>query len=366
MHLPHLHKHTDTHPESHEATPTSTQPNGNSVTGKKVVFNKTGDSSVLEYVDFEFPAPGSNEVRVKVEAIGLNFIDIYFRTGLYKVPSFPAGLSTEGAGVIESVGPNVTDFKPGDRVAYCLGPQGAYAEWYLCPAAKLIRLPKNISFEVAAAGLLKGLTVQYLFRQTYELKKDDVILFHAAAGGVGLIAVQWAKALGVKLIGTTSSHHKAHVAKEKGAWEIINYKHENIVERVKELTDGKKLKVVYDSVGKDTWETSLDSLAPRGLLVSFGNASGAVTGVNLGILASKGSLYVTRPTLGSYATDQKIAQAMADELFDLISSGKIEIEINQRYSLKNVAAAQDNLQSGKTIGSTVLYPEELAYNYEVV
>lgn len=363
MHLPIVHKPTDAHSE---ATRNSAGTSGEPVNGKKVLFNKTGDSSVLEYVDFEFPAPGPSEVRVKVEAIGLDFIDIYYRTGYYRVQSYPSGLSSEGAGIIESVGSDVSDFKPGDRVAYCVGPQGAYADWYLCPAEKLIRLPRNISFEVAAASLLRGMTVQYLFRQTYKLQKDDVILLHAAAGGLGLIALQWAKTLGVKVIGTTSTHQKAQVAKEKGAWGIINYKHENIVERVKQLTDGKKLKVVYDSVGKDTWETSLDCLAPRGLMVSFGNVSGAVTGVNLSILASKGSLYLTRPRLIGYATDQKTSQAMADELFDLILSRKIEIEINQRYSLKDVAAAQDSLQSGKTIGSTVLFPDELASNYETL
>jgi NADPH2:quinone reductase len=322
---------------------------------KRIQFSACGGPEVLELVDFEPPAPGPLEVRVRNKAIGLNYIDTYFRSGLYPLAAFPSGLGTEAAGVVEAVGSEVTTLKVGDRVAHAGGPLGAYSEVHTVPAAVLVKLPEDISFEQAAAVMLKGLTVQYLFRQTYELRAGETILFHAAAGGVGLIACQWAKALGVKLIGTVSSAEKAAKAKEAGAWEVIDYSHEDVAKRVLELTDGKKCPVVYDGVGKDTWETSLDCVEPRGLLVSFGNASGAVSGVNLGVLSAKGSLYVTRPTLATYAVPGAL-QGMADELFGMISSGKINVEISQRYPLAEAAKAQTELSGRRTMGSTILLP----------
>jgi len=322
---------------------------------KRIQFSTNGGPEVLEFVDFQPAEPGPKEVRVRNKAIGLNYIDTYFRSGLYPTPSFPSGQGTEGAGVVEAVGSDVTTVKVGDRVAYAGGPLGAYSEVHTLPATVLVKLPEAISFEQAAAVMLKGLTVQYLFRQTYELKRDETILFHAAAGGVGSLACQWAKALGAKLIGTVSSPEKAARAKALGAWETIDYSHENVVKRVQELTGGKKCQVVYDGVGKDTWETSLDCVEPRGLVVSFGNASGAVSGVNLGILASKGSLYVTRPTLATYATADAL-QAMADELFGMITSGKLDVEISQRYPLAEAAKAQTELSGRRTMGSTILLP----------
>jgi len=286
----------------------------------------------------------------------LNFIDTYFRSGLYAPPALPSGLGTEGAGVVDAVGEGVTRLKVGDRVAYGSGPLGAYSELHTLPEANLVKLPDNISFEQAAAVMLKGLTVQYLLKQTYEVKAGDVILFHAAAGGVGSLACQWAKALGAKLIGTVSSAEKAERAKALGAWETIDYSHEDVAKRVLELTDGKKCPVVYDGVGADTWLTSLDCLQPRGLMVSFGNASGAVSGVNLGILAQKGSLYVTRPTLATYANNAENTQAMADDLFAMIASGKLVVDIQQRYPLSEAAKAQAELSARRTVGSTVLLP----------
>ncbi|MCF5273828.1 NADPH:quinone reductase, partial [Pseudomonas syringae] len=247
-------------------------------------------------------------------------------------------------------------FKVGDRVAYGTGPLGAYSEVHVLPEANLVKLADSISFEQAAALMLKGLTVQYLLRQTYQVKPGEIILFHAAAGGVGSLACQWVKALGGKLIGTVSSPEKAAHAKALGAWETIDYSHEDVASRVLELTDGKKCPVVYDGVGQDTWLTSLDCVAPRGLVVSFGNASGPVSGVNLGILAQKGSVYVTRPTLGSYANTAQNLQAMADELFDMLASGKLKVDGIQQYALKDAAKAQTELSARRTTGSTILIP----------
>lgn len=323
---------------------------------KRIQFSTHGGPEVLEFVDFEPAEPGPQQVRVRNKAIGLNFIDTYFRTGLYPAPSLPSGLGTEGAGLVEAVGSEVMRFKVGDRVAYGSGPLGAYSEVHVLPASNLVKLPEAISFEQAAAVMLKGMTVQYLLRQTYAVKAGDIILFHAAAGGVGSLACQWAKALGAKLIGTVSSPEKAAHAKALGAWETIDYSREDVAKRVLELTDGEKCPVVYDGVGQDTWLTSLDCVAHRGLLVSFGNASGAVTGVNLGILAQKGSLYVTRPTLASYANTAENTQAMADELFAMITSGKLDVEISQRYPLSEAAKAQAELSARRTMGSTVLLP----------
>ncbi|MGP5017338.1 NADPH:quinone reductase [Vreelandella alkaliphila] len=323
---------------------------------KRIQFSKTGDSGVLEWVDTAPKAPGSGEVRIANKAVGLNFIDIYFRTGLYPAPSMPSGLGTEGAGVVDAVGEGVTHLKEGDRVAYAQGPLGAYAEMHTLPATKVIKLPDFIDFETAAASMLKGLTVQYLLRQTYALKGGETILFHAAAGGVGSIACQWAKALGVKLIGTVSSKEKADLAMANGAWATINYSEENVVERVRELTNGEMCDVVYDSVGKDTWEMSLDCLKPRSLMVSFGNASGPVDGVNIGILNQKGALFVTRPSLNGYADTRERFEMMCDDFFGMIKSGKLHIDVANRYPLQDAGKAQDALQSRQTTGSTVLLP----------
>ena len=319
---------------------------------KAIRIEQHGGPDVMQLVDVTVPAPGPDEVTLRQHAIGLNYIDTYYRTGLYP-GSLPHGLGFEGAGVVEAVGANVTRLKVGDRVAYGQSPIGAYADVRNMPAHQLVKLPSWISFEQAAASMLKGLTVQYLFRQTYRLQGDETILFHAAAGGVGLFACQWARALGVKLIGTVSSPEKAALARSHGAWETIDYSHENVAERVLALTDGKKCPVVYDGVGKDTWEASLDSVQPRGLVVSFGNASGPVTGVNLGILAQKGSIYVTRPTLATHVTTAEKLQAAADELFGLIKSKDIVVQIDQRFPLSQAAEAHKALESRKTTGSTI-------------
>lgn len=323
---------------------------------KRIQFQAHGGPEVLEFVDYTPAEPGPQQVRVRNQAIGLNFIDTYYRSGLYPLPELPSGLGNEGAGVVDAIGSDVHNVKVGDRVAYGTGPLGAYSELHVLPAANVVKLPDDISYEEAAAVMLKGLTVQYLLRQTYELKGGETILFHAAAGGVGSIACQWAKALGVKLIGTVSSPKKAALAKKLGAWATIDYSHEDVVQRVLELTDGKKCPVVYDGVGKDTWLTSLDCLSPRGLMVSFGNASGAVTGVNLGIFSQKGSLYVTRPTLASYANTPANLQKMADELFEMIRSDNITVDISQRFALKDAAKAQTELSARRTTGSTILVP----------
>ena len=323
---------------------------------QRIQFSQHGGPEVLEQVDVPVAAQGAGEVRVRNHAIGLNFIDTYFRSGLYAPPTLPSGLGTEGAGVVDALGEGVDDFAVGDRVAYATGPLGAYGEHHTLPARHLVKLPESVSFEQAASVMLKGLTTQYLLRQTYALKAGETILFHAAAGGVGSIACQWAKAIGAKLIGVVGSAEKAERAKSLGAWATIDRTQEDVVQRVLELTDGQKCPVVYDSVGKSSWDVSLDCVAPRGLLVSFGNASGAVTGVNLGVLAQKGSLYVTRPTLAGYATSAERLRDMAAELFEMIASGKINVEIGQRYPLADAAEAQRQLAAGKTTGSTILLP----------
>lgn len=323
---------------------------------QRIQFRQHGGPEVLELVDAEPGQPGPGEVRVRNHAVGLNFIDTYFRSGLYAPERLPSGLGNEGAGVVEALGEGVTGLQPGDRVAYGTGPLGAYAEHHVLPARHLVKLPDSFSFEQAAAVMLKGLTCQYLLRQTHPLQAGDTVLFHAAAGGVGSIACQWASALGVRLIGVVGSAQKAARAMALGAWATIDRSREDVVQRVLELTDGHKCPVVYDSVGKDTWEISLDCVAPRGLLVSFGNASGAVTGVNLGVLAQKGSLFVTRPTVAGYADTPERLQAMADELFAMIGSGSIEVEIGQRYPLAEAAEAQRKLAARETTGSTILLP----------
>jgi len=319
---------------------------------RAIRIEENGGPEVLKLVTVAVPAPQKNEVTIEQKAIGLNFTDIYCRTGLYPRP-LPHGLGFEGSGVVSAVGAEVRHLKVGDRVAYGQSPIGAYAEIRNVPAHQVVKIPDGIGFEEAAAIMLKGLTAQYLLRQTYRLQGGETILFHAAAGGVGLIACQWARALGVKLIGTTSSPEKAALAKSHGAWEVIDYTRENVADRVSELTGGMKVPVVYDSVGKDTWLTSLDCLQPRGLMVSFGNASGPVQGVNLGILAGKGSLYVTRPVLGAYVpTYDKLKQA-SDELFGLILEKKITPIIGQRFKLEDAGAAQTALATRKTTGSTI-------------
>ncbi|MBZ9537877.1 NADPH:quinone reductase [Modicisalibacter tunisiensis] len=323
---------------------------------KRIQFSRTGGPEVLELVEVAPAAPGPGEVRVANRAIGLNFIDIYFRTGLYPAPGLPSGLGTEGAGVVDAVGEGVTHLKPGDRVAYAQGPLGAYGEQHVLPAEKVVVLPEGIDFETAAASMLKGLTVQYLLRQTHRVEAGETILFHAAAGGVGSIACQWARALGVKLIGTVSSPEKAELAKNNGAWATIDYTRENVVERVRELTGGEMVPVVYDSVGKDTWETSLDCLQKRGLMVSFGNASGPVEGVNIGILNQKGALFVTRPSLNGYADTRERFEMMCRDLFEMLGSGKVKVDIGQRYPLDRAGEAQDALASRRTTGSTILLP----------
>lgn len=320
---------------------------------KAIRIEQHGGPEVLKLVTVDVPNPAKNEITIRQKAVGLNFIDIYFRTGLYQ-HALPHGLGFEASGVVEAVGDDVRHLKVGDRVAYGQSPIGAYAEARNVPADRVVKIPKFVEFDEAAAMMLKGLTVQYLFRQTYRLQGGETILFHAAAGGVGLIACQWAKALGVKLIGTASTPEKVALAKAHGAWEVIDYSRENVVERVLELTDGKKVPVVYDGVGKDTWLTSLDCLQPRGLMVSYGNASGSVEGVNLGLLAAKGSLFVTRPTLGTHVTTQAKMQAAADELFDLIKKKKMRINIGQRFALEDAGQAQEALAGRKTTGATVL------------
>jgi len=319
---------------------------------KAIRIEQNGGPEVLKLVEVEVPPPADNEITIQQHAAGLNFIDIYFRSGLYKHP-LPHGLGFEAAGVVTAVGKSVTRFKKGDRVAYGQSPLGAYAQARNVPAAQVVQLPKGVSFEDAAAMMLKGLTVQYLFRQTYRLQGGETILFHAAAGGVGLIACQWAKALGVKLIGTASSQEKAELALANGAWKVIDYSKENVVERVLELTKGKKCPVVYDGVGKDTWNASLDCIQPRGLMVSFGNASGAVEGVSLATLAAKGSLYVTRPVLGIHVNTPEKMQAAADDLFALVTKKKIKMRIDQRYPLEKAAEAQIALAARKTTGATI-------------
>ena len=319
---------------------------------KAIRIEQNGGPEVLKLVEVEVPPPADNEITIQQHAAGLNFIDIYFRSGLYKSP-LPHGLGFEAAGVVTAVGKSVTRLKKGDRVAYGQSPIGAYAQARNVPAAQVVKLPKGVSFEDAAAMMLKGLTVQYLFRQTYRLQGGETILFHAAAGGVGLIACQWAKALGVKLIGTASSQEKAELALANGAWKVIDYSKENVVERVLELTKGKKCPVVYDGVGKDTWNASLDCIEPRGLMVSFGNASGSVEGVALSTLAAKGSLYVTRPVLGIHVNTPEKMQAAADDLFALVTKKKIKMRIDQRYPLEQAAEAHIGLAARKTTGATI-------------
>ncbi|PKH22304.1 quinone oxidoreductase [Enterobacterales bacterium CwR94] len=325
---------------------------------KRIQFSKHGGPEVLQWVEVDIKDPGPDEVLVENKAIGINYIDTYVRSGLYAPPALPSGLGTEAAGVVTKVGTQVSGIQVGDRVVYAQSGLGAYSEVHCVNQSRIALLPDSISFEQAAASFLKGLTVHYLLRQTYEIKPDETFLFHAAAGGVGLIACQWAKALGAHLIGTVGSAEKAARAKAAGAWATINYRDENIAQRVSELTNGQKVAVVYDSVGKDTWEASLDSLQRRGLMVSFGNSSGPVTGVNLGILNQKGSLYVTRPSLFGYITQREELAQASHELFSLIASGAIQVDVaeSQKFALRDAEQAHRILESRATQGSSLLIP----------
>jgi len=318
-------------------------------------FHKTGGPEELAFEEVAIGEPGPGQARVRHTAIGVNYIDTYHRSGLYPLP-LPSGLGNEAAGIVEAVGAGVDWIKPGDRVASGTGPLGAYSTQRIVPADRLVKLPDDVDDRTAAAIMLKGLTVQYLFRQTYRLKGDETIVFHAAAGGVGLLACQWARALGVKMIGTVGSDDKAKLAREHGCAHTIVYTRENFVDRVKEITGGKGVAVVYDGVGKDTFPASLDCLQPRGMFVSYGNASGPVAAFNLGMLAQKGSLYATRPTLVNYATDRESLNAMASELFGMVRSGKIKADVRQTFALKDAAEAHRALQSRQTTGSTLLLP----------
>jgi NADPH2:quinone reductase len=318
-------------------------------------IHTTGGPEVLTWQEVTVGDPGPGEARVRHSAVGVNYIDTYHRGGLYKLP-LPSGIGNEAAGIVEAVGAGVDWVAPGDRVAYGSGPLGAYSHRRVMPADRLVRIPEGVSDQSAATLMLKGLTVQYLFRQTSKLKAGDTILFHAAAGGVGLIACQWARALGVTMIGTVGSDEKAALAKANGCTHTIVYTRENFVERVKELTDSKGVPVVYDSVGKDTFPASLDCLSPRGLFVSFGNSSGPVAQFDLTLLLQKGSLYATRPTLATYAAKREAMTAMADELFDLVRAGKIVSEPRQTFALADAAVAHRALESRGTTGATVLLP----------
>ena len=322
---------------------------------KAVRFHKTGGPEVLQVDDVQVGDPGDGQARVKNTAIGLNFIDTYHRSGLYPLP-LPSGTGLEAAGVVEAVGNGVTHVKPGDRVGYAGGPPGAYSEVRLIPADRLVKVPDGISDKQVAAMMLKGLTVQYLVRRVYRVEKGETVLFHAAAGGVGLIACQWLKALGVTVIGTVGSDEKAKIANAHGCDHTIVYTRENFVDRVKQITGGRKVPVVFDSVGKDTFMGSLDCLQPRGLLAMFGNGSGPVAAFDLNLLAAKGSLYVTRPSLMVYTARREDLEAGAKELFDMVKSGKVKIEVNQTYALKDAAQAHRDLEARKTTGSTVLLP----------
>jgi len=320
---------------------------------KCVQIEKPGGPDAMRIVRKPVGDPGDGEIRIRHHACGLNFIDVYQREGLYPLP-LPATLGMEAAGVVEAVGAGVTHLKVGDRAAYAAAPPGSYAEARVMPAMNVCVLPDGIDFETGAAMMLKGLTVEYLFNRTAKLSPGDTVLFHAAAGGVGLIACQWARAAGITLIGTAGTDEKCALAREYGAAHVINYRTEDFTARVKEITGGKGVVAVFDSVGKDTWEGSLDCLAPFGLMVTFGNASGKVPPFDPGILGPKGCLYVTRPTLFGHVTSREKTQEMADNLFDKVASGAVTIRIDQRFALEDVAEAHRALEARRTTGATVL------------
>lgn len=321
-------------------------------------FSAHGGPEVLRWETVDLPDPGPGELRIRHQAIGVNFIDTYHRTGLYPV-ALPSGLGQEGAGVVEAVGPGVTEFRPGDRVAYCggaLSPVGTYSEVRNFPAERAVRLPDDISFETAAAVMLKGLTAQFLVRRTHRVQPGDTVLIHAAAGGVGLLLVQWAKRLGATVIATAGNDEKAELVRAHGADHVIVYTRENFTERTRALTNGCGVDVVYDSVGRATFLGSLDSLRPLGLMVSFGNASGKVEPFDIGLLAQKGSLFLTRPTLFTYIARREDLLAMAEELFAAIRQGWLDVKIGQRFPLSQAAEAHRALESRRTIGATLLLP----------
>jgi NADPH:quinone reductase len=327
-------------------------------TSPTIRIDKNGGAEEMHLVELPVGDPGPGEIRIRHAAAGLNYIDVYQRSGVYALP-MPLTLGMEGAGIVEAVGEGVSHLKAGDRAAYASSPPGSYSLARVMPAKTVVRLPDSISFETGAAMMLKGLTAQYLLKRTLPqggLEAGDFIVFHAAAGGVGLIACQWAKALGYRLIGTAGSDEKCALARDNGAAFVVNYRREDFAARVKEITGGKGVKVVYDSVGKDTWDKSLDCLRPFGLMASFGNASGVVPPFAVGTLGAKGSLYVTRQTLFTHIATREATQAMADDLFSVVESGQVKIHVERRYPLAEVAQAHRDLEARKTTGSSVLIP----------
>ena len=318
-------------------------------------IHETGGPEVLSWDTVEVARPGPGEILLRQTAVGLNFIDTYHRTGLYPLPDLPAVLGREAAGIVEEIGAGVSEPAVGDRVAYALHP-GSYAELRVIPADRVVRLPQEIDDRMAAGAMLKGLTAQYLLRRTYPVRAGETILLHAAAGGVGLIACQWAKHLGATVIGTVGTPEKTDLARAHGCDHPVLYDREDFVERVREITGGKGVRVVFDSVGRDTFERSLDCLAPRGLMVSFGQASGAVPPLNLGVLAQKGSLFLTRPTLATYIATREDLVSAAEELFEVLRRGAVKVEIGQTYPLKDAARAHRELEQRKTTGSSLLIP----------
>ncbi|QYD70253.1 quinone oxidoreductase [Paraburkholderia edwinii] len=322
---------------------------------KAIRFDRTGGPEVMQWVDVDVGDPGAGEIRIKQHAVGLNYIDVYFRNGLYPLP-LPGGLGMEAAGEVVAVGEGVTQFKKGDRVAYAERPPGAYAQERVMPAAKVVKIPDALGYDEAASVMLQGLTAQYLLRRTYHVKPGDTILIQAAAGGVGLFVCQWAKALGATVIGTVGSEEKADIARKHGCDHPIVYTRENFTKRVRELTNGAGVPVVYDSIGKDTFIASLDCLAPLGMFVSFGSSSGPLPPIESQELASRGSLFFTRPTLFSYIGKRSDLETMSAELFDVLVSGKVKTSVNQRYALADVAKAHEDLEARRTTGSTILVP----------
>jgi len=318
-------------------------------------IHETGAANVMKLEQVELGEPGPGEVLLRQHAIGVNYIDVYFRSGIYKQP-MPGSIGMEGAGIIEKIGPDVTLFKVGDRVAYAGGPTGSYSEARIMPAKVLVHLPKELSFEQGAAMMLQGMTVQYLVKDVYQIKKGDTVLFHAAAGGVGLIASQWIKALGGHMIGTVGTPEKAKLAQSLGCEHTILYTKEDFVARVKEITNGVGVAAAYDSVGKDTFMKSMDCLAPRGMLVTYGASSGPIEPLDLSILGGKGSLRVCRPTIATYVKDRKLLEPMANDLFQMVISGQIKLQINHKYSLKDAAQAHIDLEGRNTTGSSILLP----------
>ncbi len=323
---------------------------------KAVRIHQTGGPDVLQWEDVPVGEPSPGEVRLRHTAIGLNFIDVYHRTGLYPLPGLPWVLGMEGAGRVESVGPEVTEFTTGDRVAYAGLPPGAYAEQRLIPAHRLVKLPDGIDERRAAAMMLQGMTARYLLRRCYPVKGGDTVLFHAAAGGVGLLACQWAKHLGAIVIGTAGNEEKAEIARRHGCNHVILYREEDLVRRVKELTNGEGVAVVYDGIGRDTFDRSLDCLRPMGMMVSFGNASGPVPAFDPGLLAAKGSLFLTRPSLMHYTARREDLLETAADLFDVVQQGAVRVEVHQTYPLEKAAQAHRDLEARKTTGSTILLP----------